>query len=180
MILTGLAKNRLRFFDMSKLLILGAGQYGKVAYEIAKAMERFERISFLDDNSSVAIGKLNDFDKYIGEYNSAVVALGNVEMRLKVIEQLENAGYDIPVLISPRAYVAPSAVIGKGSFVEPMTVVHTEAVIGIGCIISAGAVVNHNAIVGDGCHIDCGSIIGARVNTPRYITTKYGEIITQN
>ena len=47
--------------DMKKLLILGAGQYGKVAYEIASAMEQFERIEYLDDNSETAVGKLSDY-----------------------------------------------------------------------------------------------------------------------
>ncbi|MBR1677729.1 MAG: acetyltransferase, partial [Clostridia bacterium] len=31
------------------LLILGAGQYGTVVKEIAKSMECFEKIDFLDD-----------------------------------------------------------------------------------------------------------------------------------
>ena len=48
---------------MKNLLILGAGQYGQVAREIAEAMGLFEHISFLDDNSSAAIGKLSDFYK---------------------------------------------------------------------------------------------------------------------
>ena len=39
------------------LLIIGAGDYGQIAYEIAEAMERFEKIDFLDDNSELAIGK---------------------------------------------------------------------------------------------------------------------------
>ena len=39
------------------LLILGAGQYGSVAYEIANAMNCFEKIAFLDDNNEKALGK---------------------------------------------------------------------------------------------------------------------------
>ena len=94
---------------MKNLLILGAGQYGQVAREIAEAMGLFEHIAFLDDNSSAAIGKLSDFDNYIDDFDSAVVAIGHAETRLKLIEQLIGAGYDVPVLIHPRAYIAPSA-----------------------------------------------------------------------
>lgn len=162
---------------MKRLLILGAGQYGMVAKEIAEAMGRFEQISFLDDNSSAAIGKLSDFNKCTNNFDSAVVAIGDAEKRLKLIEQLVDVGFDVPVLIHPRAYVAASAEIGRGSFIEPMVVVHTDVNVGVGCIISAGAIINHNAEVGDGCHLNCGTIVGARANVPFYTKSDYGQII---
>ena len=162
---------------MKRLLILGAGQYGMVAKEIAEAMCRFERISFLDDNSSTAIGKLSDFNKCTNDFDSAVVAIGDAEKRLKLIEQLIGVGYDVPVLIHPQAYVAPSAEIGRGSFIEPMVVVHTDVNLGVGCIISAGAIINHNAEVGDGCHLNCSTIVGARANVPFCTKSDYGQII---
>lgn len=164
---------------MKNLLLLGAGQYGKVAKEIAEAMGQFDRIAFLDDNSSAAIGKLSDFYKCTNDFDSAVAAIGNAETRLKLIEQLIGAGYDVPVLIHPRAYVAPSAEIGRGSFIEPMAVVHTEVAIGVGCIISAGTIINHNAVVGEGCHLNCGTIVGARANVPSCTKTDYGQIVRQ-
>ena len=164
---------------MKRLLILGAGQYGMVAKEIAEAMCRFERISFLDDNSSTAIGKLSDFNKCTNDFDSAVVAIGDAEKRLKLIEQLIGVGYDVPVLIHPQAYVAPSAVIGQGSFIEPMAMVHTDVSIGTGCIISAGTLINHNAVIGEGCHLNCGTIVGARVNVPACAKTDCGQIIHQ-
>ena len=156
---------------------MGAGQYGQVAREIAEAMERFARISFLDYNSSTAIGKLSDFDKFTNDFDSAVVAIGDAEKRLKLIEQLISAGFDVPVLIYPRAYVAPSAEIGRGSFIEPMAVIHTEVNVGVGCIISAGTIINHNAVIGEGCHLNCGTIVGARANVPSSTKSDYGQII---
>ena len=148
-----------------------------VAKEIAEATGLYDRIVFLDDNSSAAIGRLSDFDKCSDVFDSAVVAIGDAEKRLKLIERLIDAGYDVPVLIHPRAYVAPSATISMGCFIEPMAVVHTDVVIGAGCIISAGTIVNHNAVIGDGCHIDCGSIIGARAIIADYTKTEYGSVI---
>ena len=148
-----------------------------VAKEIAEAMGQFDHISFLDDNSSAAIGKLSDFNKCTNDFDSAVVAIGDAEKRLKLIEQLIGVCFDVPVLIHPRAYVAPSAVIGRGSFVEPIAVVHTDVLVGKGCIISAGTIINHNAVIGDGCHLNCGTIVGARVNVTSYTKTDCGQII---
>lgn len=42
----------------NNLLILGAGQYGDVAKEMAEAMGCFGKIDFLDDNNELVIGKM--------------------------------------------------------------------------------------------------------------------------
>ena len=162
---------------MSSLLIIGAGQYGMVVKEIAEFLG-YEKIGFLDDNNPIAIGGLDEYTGFTDEYGSAAAAIGNAEMRMKLLKELEKAGYELPVLIHNKAYVSPSARIGAGTVIEPMAVVNTDTEIGIGCIISAGAIINHNCIIGDGCHIDCGTVVGARTVIKAKTNTKYGEIIT--
>lgn len=163
--------------NAKKLLILGAGQYGMVAKEIAESMNVFSGIAFLDDNNPVAVGKLNEYEKFVHDYDSAVVAVGNSVLRLEMLDKLEQVGFEIPVLIHKSAYVSPSAKIGAGSFVEPMAVVHTEVVIGRGNIISAGTILNHNSKIGAGCHLDCGSIVRARVDISANTKIACGQII---
>ena len=152
---------------MKNLLILGAGQYGSVVHEIAVAMDCFEKIDFLDDNNPIAIGKLQDYVKFAGAYNAAIVAIGNPKIRLEYIEKLENAGYEIATLIHPKAYVSPSSTVDVGCVVEPLAGINANVVVGKGCLISMGAIVNHNAVINDGCHIDCGSVVVARRIAPR-------------
>lgn len=88
---------------MKNLLIIGAGQYGMVAKEIAESMGCFDRIDFVDDVSEAAVGKICDIEKLVHEYDSAVVALGNPELRLKLINGLCEMGYNVPTLIHERA-----------------------------------------------------------------------------
>lgn len=164
---------------MKNLLILGAGQYGMVAREIVESMELFNTIEFLDDNNPSAVGKLDDYKKLSGEYSCAVVAIGDPEIRLKLIGELGAAGYDVITLIHDKAYISPSAKIGQGSIIEPMAVIHTDVNVGTGCIISAGTIINHNSVIGDGCHIDCGTVIGARTTVPAKTKTPYGAILTE-
>ncbi len=160
-----------------KLLILGAGQYGMVAKEIAEATGDYSDIAFLDDNNPVAIGKLQDYAKYVNDYTHAIVAIGNAVLRLDLLDKLEQCGYRIPVLIHPTAYVSPSAEISTGSFIEPHTVIHTEVVIGKGCIISAGTIVNHNSKIGSGCHLNCGTIVASNSKVQDQTKTQYGTRI---
>lgn len=117
--------------------------------------------AFLDDKNSIAIGKLNEYEKFKKQFTHVVVAIGNAVLRLELLDKLEQCGYKIPVLIHPTSYVTPSAKIECGSFIEPMAVLHTEVVIGKGCIISAGTIVNHNSKVGCGCHLNCGTIVSS-------------------
>lgn len=95
------------------LLILGAGQYGQVAKEIAEETGYFDKIAFLDDNSEQAIGKIDEYEDFVSEYSYVVVAIGNAELRLDYIQKLEEACYRVAVLVSPRAYISKSAPIDE-------------------------------------------------------------------
>lgn len=132
---------------MGKLLILGAGQYGLVAKEVAEVMGCFTQIDFLDDHSEIAIGKLNDIENM--EYDAAFVAIGNPAVRSQWLQRIDK----LATLIHPKAVISPSAVIGEGSIFEAGTVISTDAKIGKGTIVMANSVVGHNAAVGDCCQL---------------------------
>ena len=149
-----------------KLLILGAGQYGRVVRETAKATEWFEKIDFLDDNSPVAIGRLADYKDFFRSYDSAFVAIGNPSLRVQWLDKLKQAGFELPVLVHPKAYVSPSAKLEEGVIVEPMAVVNTEAVVETGGLLCAGCVVNHNAHVMSVCQIDCNAVVASNATVP--------------
>lgn len=149
-----------------KLLILGAGQYGRLAKEIAEAMNYFEKIDFLDDNAEIAIGKLNEYENFSVSYSYAIAASENPEIRLEWIHKLEESCFRVAILVHPKACVSPSAQIMKGTIVEALSVINTGSVIASGCIISAGAVVNYNTMCADGVHIDCNATVAANTLVP--------------
>lgn len=162
------------------LLILGAGQYRFVVAETARAMGCYGKIDCLDDNHPDAIGTLFDYLKFTETYDTAFVAMGNPELRLTWLEKLEMAGFHLPVLIHPKAYVSPSAMLMGGSIVEPMAVVQSNAIIKRGCLICAGSVVNHNAVVEPGCQIDCGAIVMSGGVVPMKTKVPSGTVVQRN
>lgn len=148
------------------LLIIGAGIYGLVAKETAESMGCFRQIDFVDDgaketpNGIPVIGTTHDLAELSRGYANVVVAIGNPEVRQKLICFIEEETLlRLVPLVSPRAYVSPSAQIGTGCIVEPMAVVHTGCVLGKGCLICAGAVVNHGAMCGDWVQVDCNAVV---------------------
>lgn len=143
---------------MSKsLLIIGAGGHGQVVKEVAEALG-YDKIAFLDDNSSESIGKITDSQKFVKEYEYTFVGIGNNKFRGELLKRLEQEGFEIPVLIHPSTYISKSALIGKGTVVEPMAIVNANSKIGAGCIISVGAIVDHDVTIEDYCHINSGAI----------------------
>ena len=158
------------------LLIIGAGDYGQIAYEIAEAMEKFEKIDFLDDNSELAIGKVSDIENLAGQYSFGIVAIGNPEIRSTLTKRLEENCYKIPVLIHPKAFVGKYATIRKGCIIEPMAVVNSGTEVSEGTIISAGAIINHSVLVGAFSHINIGAIVRAHSALPMFTKVDEGAI----
>lgn len=150
------------------LLILGAGGHGRVVKETAEAMGTFDTISFLDDRNSDAIGRLDEYQNLREQFNAAFVAIGDNRLRSLWQEKLRLAGFQIPTLIHPRAYVSPSATIGAGTIVEPLACINTGAVIDEGCIISVSAIIDHDCKIDAFSHIDCGVTLPPRTHVVLY------------
>lgn len=165
------------------LIIIGASTYGVVASEIAADMGCFEKIDFVDDerkttpNGIDVVGTTQDIDELALQYSNIIVAIGNPEVRLSLLNRIkEETPYRIVSLVSPKAYVSPSAQIMSGCIIEPMAVVHTGCVICPGCIISAGAIVNHATMCCDGVHVDCNATVDGYCLVPAGTKICSGEV----
>ncbi len=165
------------------LLIVGAGTYAALASEIAADMGCFEKIDFVDDGRKTTplgtevVGTTREIDKLSAKYGNIIVAIGNPKVRLSLLNGIkEKTPYRVVSLISPRAYVSPSAQVMDGCIIEPMAVVHTDCVISEGCIISAGAVVNHASTCYDGVHVDCNATVEGYCLVPECTKICSGEV----
>ena len=158
-----------------KLLIVGAGRFGQFARELAQP--KYSQIDFLDDNSPLAIGKIDECAKFKDKYDYAIVAIGDNELRLRFLDKLENAGFKIATIISDKAYISPYANIAEGCVIEPMAVIKSNATIERGVLISAGSTINYNARVCKGCSLDCSSVVGYDVIVPEKMSLQYGQQI---
>lgn len=75
---------------MGKLLIIGAGGHGKVIRELAESTAVYDAIDFIDDNSSTAIGRVDDLEKFHSKYQNALVSKENNELRAKLYKKLQS------------------------------------------------------------------------------------------
>ena len=163
---------------MKSLLILGAGGFGHMIQETAKLLG-YEKAVFLDDavRDPDVVGKCCDYESFLGQYVTAVAALGDNNMRLHWTEKLMEAGYDVPAIIHPSAVVSPSASVGKGSFIMQRAIVNTHTVVEHGVLINSGAVVDHDSYVERGAHIGLGSVVKANCRIASKVKVEAGEVI---
>jgi sugar O-acyltransferase (sialic acid O-acetyltransferase NeuD family) len=79
-----------------------------------------------------------------------VNAVGYTDLaaRRGVTARILEAGYEMPVLIHPRAYVAKTSSIGPGSFVMAGALVDCRVTVGDNVVIWPGACVSHDCSVG--------------------------------
>ena len=148
---------------MKKLLILGAGGYGKTVADLASQLGCYETVAFLDDGreGESILGKCQDYLRISREFDEVYPAFGNNEFRMNWMRTMLSAHIAVPTLVHPRAYVSPTAKLGLGTVVLPMAVVNTGVTVKDGCIINIGALIDHDTVVEEGCHLAPGAIVKA-------------------
>ena len=139
----------------------------------------YENAVFLDDavKDKDVVGKCCDYKNFLEEYDTAVAALGDNNMRLYWTEKLMEAGYQVPALIHPSAVVSPSAEIGNGSFVMQRAVVNTHTVVEHGVLVNSGAVIDHDSHICSGAHVGLGSVVKANCTIGSREKVEAGEVI---
>ena len=162
-----------------KLVIIGAGGYGKTVYDLAIQSNKYTDVFFLDDNSkeSNVKGICSDYINFNSNEFEFYPAFGNNVNRLNWVNKLEKDKYSIATIIHNSAFVSPSVKVGVGSVVLPKAVVNTDVKIGKGCIINCGAIIDHGCIIEDGVHICLGAIVKGENRIASKIKIEAGEII---
>lgn len=161
---------------MTSLLVLGAGGHAKVVAETALASGFASSLALLDDRCT-ALGSLPSVLGWpvvgplvlslqadtAAQFDAAVVAIGHAATRLHWIQQLQAAGYHLPVLKHPTAWVSSSAQLGPASVVFAQAAVQAQVSIGTGVILNTGCSVDHDSQLADGVHICPGARLAGEV-----------------
>ena len=148
-----------------KLLIIGAGGHGKVVADVAKSMNKYQEICFLDDNEIKnfiypILGTSSEACKYINTHD-IFVAIGNQNVRESIMEKL---GVDCVTLIHENAILGTDVKIGAGCVIMPGVVINTGTTIGKGVIVNTCSSIDHDCVINDYCHISVGAHVCGTVN----------------
>ena len=133
------------------LLILGAGSHGLDVYEIARSLRVFSKIAFLDDDISNerAIGKWVAASDLVKDFPTAIVAVGDEDIRREWTKRLSYFGFLTPTLIHPTAFIPDDTEIGIGTVICARATIGTSVTIGKGCIVTSGSNVPRKTLIPD-------------------------------
>ena len=167
-----------------QIILVGGGGHCVSCIDVIEQDGKFEIAGIVDANNSrdqvlgyPVLGGDDDLPILRKTYEYALVTLGQIKTpmtRMKLYEQLTLLGFNLPSIISPRAYVSKYSVIGHGSIIMHDALINAQAEIGNNCIINTKALIEHDSKIGSHCHISTGAIINGGV------TVGYGTFVGSN
>lgn len=151
---------------MQRLLVIGAGGFGRSVAEAALAAGH-TLAGFADDRfpdlapiwGYPILSKASDLSALEGRFETAIVAVGDNARRMALSAAARRIGLRLVNVVHPRAIVSPSAVLGEGITLMAGAIVGCEARVGDGALVNAGAIVDHHAEVGAFAHLGVGACL---------------------
>jgi sugar O-acyltransferase (sialic acid O-acetyltransferase NeuD family) len=169
-----------------RLIIIGASGHGKVVADIAKRMDLWSEIFFLDDNEQLVevlgiqiIGKTVDSIEYISTCDF-FIGIGENKTREKIQSELEKMGASIPVLIHPAATIGDMVDIGFGTVIMAGVIINCCTKIGKGCIVNTASTIDHDNCIENYVHVSPGVHLAGNVSIGRGSWIAIGSSIINN
>ena len=177
---------------MSKpsLILVGAGGHAGACLDVIEQLDAFHIAGLIGTEAELhneymgylIIGVDRDLTALAEQYSHAIITVGQIEsaeIRQRLFEQAVVAGFQMPVIVSPRAYVSKHAIVGAGTLIMHGAIVNAGAKIGKNCIINSRSLIEHDASVADNCHISTGAIVNGAATVGAGSFVGSGSVIKQ-
>jgi len=182
---------------MNKIILIGGGGHCKSAIDVIEQEARFEIAGIIDKPELLGskilgypvIGSDFDLESLTKKYQNALVTVGHIKsalVRIKLYDLAIKAGFTLPSIVSPNAYISKHSKIGNGTIIMGNVIVNANTSIGDNCIINSKALIEHDCLISSHCHISTNAIIngGVKIGSKCFIgsnvTTKNNIIIKEN
>jgi len=171
-----------------QILLVGGGGHCRAVIDVIEQENKFEIAGIIDKKELIGqkvlnhyevIGCDDDLEMLFKKYRYAIVTVGQIKssnIRVKLYMLLKEIGYQLPVIVSPLAYVSKYAQIDEGTIIMHQALVNANAKVGKNCIINTKALVEHDAVIEDFCHISTSAIVNGGVKIKE--ETFYGSNAT--
>lgn len=150
-----------------------------VQYSLAN---NFRILGFIDDGVTVGT-VINGFEvlgniEWLNDYNKsvcAVIAIGNPQIKYKVINSIHNSNIEYPNLVHPNARIhnVDELSMGKGNIITDGCILTTNIGLGDFNLLNLSCTIGHDTAIGDYCSIMPGTNIsgGTKLKNRVFIGT---------
>jgi sugar O-acyltransferase (sialic acid O-acetyltransferase NeuD family) len=172
------------------LIIIGAGGHAHACIDVIEQQGEYAIAGLVGRPEEVGSEHLgytvittdNELLQLANDYSYAFIAVGQIkspESRIRLFRQASTLGFQLPVIVSPSAYVSRHAILGAGTIVMHGAIVNAGVKIGDNCIINTRALIEHGALVEDHCHISTGAILNGDVTVGAGSFVGSGSVIKE-
>ena len=160
---------------MKDIILIGGGGHCKSVIDVIEQQQEYNIAGIIDQPEMLGkevsgykvIGNDCDLIDMARKYDNAIITLGQIGNPYKRIDLFNLAiesGFELPVIISPRAYVSKHSKVGKGTIVMHDVLINANTTVGENCIINSKALIEHDCIIESHCHISTQSTINGGVS----------------
>lgn len=159
---------------MEEIILVGGGGHCKSVIDVIEQQSKYQIAGIIDKKELIGtevlgykiIGCDEDLPSLQKQFTHAIITVGQIKsnaVRVNLFETLKKLGFNMPVIISPLAYVSCHASVDEGTVVMHGAIVNPQAKIGTNCIINTKALIEHDAVIENNCHISTGAIVNGGV-----------------
>lgn len=171
------------------LVLWGASGHGKVVLDIARALRKFDPISFIDDACMESphefcgypvlrtVSYLQSLDGPQSSATQFLVSIGRNDVRAACFLKCLDHGLRPAILIHPSAVISESARVNDGTVVMARVVINADASIGKNCIVNTAAVVEHDCRIADHVHLSPGVLLAGGVKVESRAHLGIGAVV---
>jgi sugar O-acyltransferase (sialic acid O-acetyltransferase NeuD family) len=194
-----------------RVVIIGAGGHGQEVADIVRHQSH-------DGAARIPLGFIVDREYLTPEINyelpvlgdwswfenvdrgqiSVICAVGDPVLRKRWVQRAMSLGLRFTKVISPSAFVAPTAVLGEGVMIFPFSMISTNVAVGNHSIINTGSNISHdgsiddfvtigpgvhiagNVSIGEGCYLGIGANVIEQVSIGSWTTVGAGAAVIHN
>ena len=155
---------------MKEIILVGGGGHCAACLDVMAAAEEYFPAAIVGKaeelGREVCGYKITDTDQdlpgLIARFKCVLISVGQIKsaaVRKALFSRAKDLGAELPVHVSPLAYVSPQAQLTEGAIVMHQALVNARARIGANTIINTRALIEHDAEIGAHCHISTGALI---------------------
>jgi len=176
---------------MKPIILIGGGGHCISCIDVVEQTGLYQIIGILDLpeklgqkvlNYSV-IGTENELEKFLPKCSDFLITVGQIkssELREIIFHKVIKAGGNLPVIISPLAFVSPNARIEEGSLIMHHVLVNSGAIVGKGCILNTKSLIEHEAKIGNFCHISTAAVINGQAKVGDFCFIGSNSVVSNN
>lgn len=172
------------------LILVGAGGHANSCIDVIQLENKYKIQGIVGQNSELGktilgypvIGTDEDLEDLFSKYKNAIICVGqikNFDIRINLFTRIKKIGYNLPTIISPRAYISKTATVGEGSIIMHNVLINQNCTVGKNCIINTGSILEHDVKIGDQTHISTSCVLNGGVQVGELSFVGSGTVVKE-